>query len=482
MSPEQVSGEVDLDGRSDIFAVGTVLYELLSGHRPFRAETPTGIMMKIVHESPPPLDVPGVPPQLVAVIGRALEKDRAKRYQYANEMAAELRDLQAVVRSQSTGHSSGSGRLATTVPIPVPSIGAASPGGREAPARTPAPQALTPPQTASGAPAPTPSRQTALGAPAEFVASDAHDLMGGGFPPAAGRVGEAGSYPAAGDRAPSPIALRTRAGDPGGDLGWSAGSAEDLVGEAVITPPSQFAAIADARANALSPSTWTGRSAAEWLTRWPGLAVAGAAVAIAGFAVVLLMRAESPGAGSAEKPTAASVAAPSTPPGAKTPSTPAGAKTTVAPEPDGSRKPAAAPPPVETDVHVVLSGPYAFSVLDESGRVISGPYSKHDLRLAPKQVLHLQAKQVYLDQRVTVEDKPGGTVHLQAPAVGTLVVWSQRETCFIFLNNTNLSNPPIRQNVAAGKYRLTQNCGEGEQNTEVVAITPGKTTEIKFFQ
>jgi hypothetical protein len=250
----------------------------------------------------------------------------------------------------------------------------------------------------------------------------------------------------------------------------------------VITPPSQFAAIADTRTKASSQSMWTGRTVAEWLTRWPGLAVAGGAVAIAGFAFVLLMRAESPGAGSAEKATAAIVAAPSTPVGTKGPSPPSGGKTTVAPEPDVSHKTAPAPPPTETDVHVLLSGPYAFSVLDESGRVISGPYSKHDLRLKPKQELRLQAKQVYLDQRVTVEDKPGGTMHLQAPAVGTLVVWSQRETCFIFLNNTNLSNPPIRQNVAAGKYRLTENCGDGEQNTEVVAITPGKTTEIKFFQ
>ena len=168
---------------------------------------------------------------------------------------------------------------------------------------------------------------------------------------------------------------------------------------------------------------------------------------------------------------------------------PDGANPIVAPGPDVTPKPADGPPPVkppegppavETDVHVLLSGPYAFSVLDESGHVISGLYSSHDLRVAPKQVLRLQAKAVFLDQRVTIDEKPGGTVRLQAPATGKLLVRATRETCTFFLNNFELGFPPIAdQRVAAGKYRLTQRCPDGE-STEMVTIRPGKT-EMKLF-
>lgn len=92
MSPEQAEGH-PADGRSDIFSVGVVLYELVSGRRPFEAQTPTATLMKIVHEAPPPIAslVPDVPQVLVDVIGRALEKDPAARYQQAGELAAHLR-------------------------------------------------------------------------------------------------------------------------------------------------------------------------------------------------------------------------------------------------------------------------------------------------------------------------------------------------------------------------------------------------------
>ena len=64
MSPEQLAGGT-IDGRSDIFSAGIVMYELLAGRRPFQGESPTAIMMKIIHEEAPPLDaVPGAPPKL----------------------------------------------------------------------------------------------------------------------------------------------------------------------------------------------------------------------------------------------------------------------------------------------------------------------------------------------------------------------------------------------------------------------------------
>ena len=70
MSPEQVSGSDDVDGRSDIFSTGVVLYELLAGRKPFHAEAPTAIIMKILHEPPTPLE------QLVTGLPAPLDGDR----------------------------------------------------------------------------------------------------------------------------------------------------------------------------------------------------------------------------------------------------------------------------------------------------------------------------------------------------------------------------------------------------------------------
>jgi serine/threonine protein kinase len=115
MSPEQISGS-DVDGRSDIFSVGIVMYELLSGTRPFTGESPTAIMMRIMHEPPLPLDAPGAPPQLVALIERALQKDRSRRFQQAGELAADLRALQFTLTGPHRG-ASVPDHLVTTAPV-----------------------------------------------------------------------------------------------------------------------------------------------------------------------------------------------------------------------------------------------------------------------------------------------------------------------------------------------------------------------------
>ena len=92
MSPEQVSGSETVDGRSDIFSVGVMLYELLAGRKPFVGEGPTATIVKILREDAPPLNqaAPGLPPQLVAAVEKALAKDPAARFQTAGDLAREL--------------------------------------------------------------------------------------------------------------------------------------------------------------------------------------------------------------------------------------------------------------------------------------------------------------------------------------------------------------------------------------------------------
>jgi len=92
MSPEQVAGK-EVDGRTDIFSAGVVLYEMLSGRRPFEADSPTGILLKIVNENAAPIVQAELPPALTAAVTRAMEKSPAARYARASELG---RDLKAV--------------------------------------------------------------------------------------------------------------------------------------------------------------------------------------------------------------------------------------------------------------------------------------------------------------------------------------------------------------------------------------------------
>src|SRR3974390_1378270 len=91
MSPEQALGK-PLDLRTDLFSLGTVLYEMTTGRRPFQGETSVGVFDEILHKTPDSVTQirPEVPAELDRVINRALEKDRKLRYQHASDMRAEL--------------------------------------------------------------------------------------------------------------------------------------------------------------------------------------------------------------------------------------------------------------------------------------------------------------------------------------------------------------------------------------------------------
>lgn len=91
MSPEQVTGD-ELTPASDIFAVGTVLYELLTNTKPFKAETLHSVMYRIVSENPRAMNeiIPGLPAALQNVVSKALAKKPARRYPSAEPMIEEL--------------------------------------------------------------------------------------------------------------------------------------------------------------------------------------------------------------------------------------------------------------------------------------------------------------------------------------------------------------------------------------------------------
>jgi serine/threonine-protein kinase len=90
LSPEQIRGD-DLDGRSDVFSLGVVLYELLSGKRPFEGETITTLVYQILHKEPPPVsDLRSIPPRLETLLRNVLAKERAERTATAGQVAEEV--------------------------------------------------------------------------------------------------------------------------------------------------------------------------------------------------------------------------------------------------------------------------------------------------------------------------------------------------------------------------------------------------------
>ncbi|MGI8835392.1 MAG: protein kinase domain-containing protein [Pyrinomonadaceae bacterium] len=117
MSPEQARGEIT-DARTDLFSLGTVLYQMATGLLPFHGETSAVVFDAILNRDPTPLSQLNqtLPPELNRIIGQALEKDRDLRYQSATDLKTALKRLKRDLNSgQHATGASGTRRAASTV-------------------------------------------------------------------------------------------------------------------------------------------------------------------------------------------------------------------------------------------------------------------------------------------------------------------------------------------------------------------------------
>jgi eukaryotic-like serine/threonine-protein kinase len=120
MSPEQARGE-DLDTRSDLFSLGAVLYQMVTGKLPFPGSTSAVVFDNILNAAPvsPVTLNAGVPAEFERILNKALEKDRDVRYQVAAELRADLKRLQRELDSGKTVAAS-SARVSTVTPVAAP--------------------------------------------------------------------------------------------------------------------------------------------------------------------------------------------------------------------------------------------------------------------------------------------------------------------------------------------------------------------------
>ena len=444
-SPEQLSMEC-VDARSDLFSVGVLAYELLTGHQPFTGDSPPAVAYQVLNEEPPALRVvaPQLPEALEKVITRALQKKPDHRWGSARELGDAFREVGSAVekarpvephgRGRTTNDSTGSDRVGNVDIQVTPQDGTRDRLGVERLRRTDPPP--TPPSQSRGR-----MVQSVLAGLVVAV------LVAGGY--VAFRVlgDEQGTASGPSDEV---VLVNDRAGG-GSRLDSSPPVATDSDETASVATPALVPTPAPVRLQVTSIPP-------------------GAAMLLDGQDIGQTTPASIP----LEEPY----------------------PQTIALSLDGYESVSASVPPAEGDSvemafelireetfgRVVLAGSYRFEVLIGE-RVIREADSEHDVTLRTgTATLRIVNPEYFLDRRFTIEVAEGAREQLIAPELGSLTVLSNPGNCEIFIDARSIDYQPVTRDVAPGTFRVSRRCpDERENRAQSVTVVSNMDERITFL-
>jgi hypothetical protein len=419
MSPEQIRAQA-LDGRSDVFSVGVMLYELLVGRRPFVGDDPTQVLYKIVTEETPDLDVDLGPagPRLRDLVARATAKDAGARLPSAEHFADELAGVL--------------GALATTSePLPPEGQERLVVARRLLKDGRAAESAESLRELAERYPESLETRRLLRTAKRETTRKDqAPETEAATFPEL-----QATFMPARTERqAETRIEAMT-----------AQGTAPTVLGGAALPAHS------------------------GWL--W-GLGAGVVAVVVLGVGLVAMRgRSSEPAAPAAAFP-ASPAAVASAPPVATAPAVPKGGAAQV-PEAKASLEPEAPPGSV-----AILSS-YPLDVLWRGKLLAKGQVSPRVSIAAGRQAVTLVSATYALNTSLAVDVRSGSEASLSAPPLGRISIRATPDNCQVFIDGVFLDYPPIiDKQVAAGARTVVFKWADGTSREEKTEVTAERLTYV----
>lgn len=435
MAPEQILGN-PIDGRADLFSVGVLLHELLSGKKPFAGDSPTAVVYQIVHgEAPSVADsVPGLPEGLNDIVARALKKDPNERYNSASDMAADLRLVKMMLDLPLSPNPTG----AFDVTIrPQQQLHATAPMTRLS--KTPAPGGARTGELLSGGP-----------------------RTGAGTPPVSQpKKANTGLFVGVGAGV---VVLGALAFFLFGNKTGETPTAQTPVSTAAATPPPVQTA-APAKSTSAPP------------------AASAAGVALVVTSVPTGARITYNGADTG-KATPAAIAVDPKAPGTVELSLKGydsiSAKLADADVKKGNKELHLVRQP--SPVRLTVNGPYPFE-LRRGGAVLSPMAAHHDLTVPPGSdpVVAHNAEYI-LSEPVAIDFQKAEADATIKPA-GVLAVFASVETCSILVDGVDIGFPPIpRKNIASGPHTVMMKCKDGKEDSRKITIIPGERLPVTFVK